>query len=288
MVDCLVIGGNSPIGAALVNSLQVIGQNVAWTSRRVNDTQALPFNLETLEGLEQLPDAQFVAIVAAETKFAACAEEPQRTRKINVEAPLAIATRTVSKGGRVLFFSSIAVHGGKVDRPTEDSQVTPNSVYGVQKLEAEQGLSDLGGEIAILRPAKVITPDFPLFRLWLEILGKGEVITPFSDLLVAPLALNFVASCAARLLLQTGAVGIFQLSARNEVTYVDIAGWLAESIGADPDLILPSRAVGSSESGKLWLPASARMGCARLLDTIDIELPPAKDAVEALLTTQIR
>ena len=282
MIDCLVIGGNSPIGSCLVGELQSMGHSVAWTSRRKNEVGAYQFDLETLEGLEQLPRARFVALVAAETKFAVCAQEPERTRKINVEAPLAIAKRTFATGGRILFFSSIAVHDGSIDQPGEDAPVTPNSVYGAQKFEVEQRLEALKGNFAILRPSKVITPDFPLFQQWLSSLGKGEVITPFCDMLVAPLALNFVAGCAAKLLLQEDAQGVFQLSARDEVSYFDIALLLAKSIDADLDLVQSSQAHSSSEPGKLWLPVSARLGCARLANAIQIDLPPALDAIESV------
>lgn len=282
MVDCLVVGGTSPIGRALVAKLQEAARSVAWTSRRRDYPGSMFLNLENLEGVDELPVAEYVALVAAETKFDACASDPERTHRINVEAPVALARWALGHGSHILFFSSIAVHDGTVDRPDEGVAPTPNSVYGRQKLEAEEQLAALDGHVAVLRPSKVVTPDFGLFANWRASLLRNEAITPFEDMMVAPVSLDLVVSVAAALMERPTADGVYQLSANDQVSYADIAHWLAEAVGANPRLVRPASA--RDRKGAMWLPDYARLGCRRLVRELGIEPPEARAALDYFLT----
>lgn len=284
MSDCLIVGGDSPIGKALADRLRASGLTVFATSRRAQRAGDRPFlDLETLEGAERLPATRYVALVAAETKFATCAAEPERTARTNVEAPVALARHAIGHGARVLFFSSIAVHDGSVDRPPEDAVPTPNSVYGEQKRAAEQRLSELAGDIAIVRPSKVIAPDFDLFVGWLNSLGAAEAVEAFTDMKVAPIGLAFLADTAARLLTADGAAGVFQISAADQVSYADIARYIARRVGAPRELVRSISAAERLDARTLWLPQWARLGCGRLQSSLKVAPPNPFDCVDALL-----
>lgn len=284
MLDCLIVGGDSPIGAALAAALAARGATCAATSRRPDRGTDSPFlDLETLEGADALPPARMLALVAAETRFAVCAAEPERTRRINVDAPVALATRALAAGSRVLFFSSIAVHDGTVDRPAENDEPRPASVYGTQKRGAEKALAQRGGDVAILRPSKVIHPGFPLFQDWLDALHAGHSVEPFSDMIVAPVWLDLVARAAAGLLLDTDESGVFQLSATENVTYADIARHMARRVGASESLVRPVAAATRLDPKTLSLPVSARLSCERLRGALGIASPPALEAVDLFI-----
>lgn len=291
MTDCLIVGGDASLGAALCGALTMRGLTVVSTSRRADRADRQFLDLDTLEGLDALPAAQTVALVAAETRFAECANAPERTRRINVEAPVAVARKAFGEGARVVFFSSIAVHDGTRDQPGETFPPSPNSTYGEQKRAAELALLTLadetGGNLAILRPSKVIPPDFALFTQWLTALKAGEVITPFSDMLIAPISRNRAIEAATALLLLTGDApdtrGIFQLSARDQVDYASLARTIAQAIGADAALVQPKLARETLDPATLWLPEYARLGVARLTRACGIEAPPSLEAVETFL-----
>ena len=286
MPDGLIVGGDCAIGRALAARLRAARLSVAATSRRnggrggdgVHD-----LDLETLRGAEALPLSRYLVLVAAETKFAACAAEPARTARVNIDAPVALARNAVAGGGRVLYFSSIAVHDGARDRPAEDEPPTPNSVYGEQKREAEKRLLGLGGDIAVLRPSKVIDHGFALFRVWLDALRRGSEVEAFADMMVAPVGVTFFADAAARLLAAGGATGIFQISAAEQVSYADIARHIARRIGAPDRLVRPVEAARRPDLTALWLPRSARLGCARLTAAIGVAPPDPMEAVDAFL-----
>lgn len=285
MADCLIVGGDSAIGRALVVELRGRGRDVAVTSHRPDrDGNAVFLDLETLEGLDDLPEASHVALLAAETRFAVCAAEPERTHAINVEAPIAIAGRAREAwDARVLFFSSIAVHDGSIDRVSEDARPAPNSLYGEQKLAVEDALLAAYDNIAALRPAKVVDGAFPLFANWADALARGEVVEPFSDMLVSPVWIGDVARIAAKLMCDTDDTGVFQISASDQMSYAEIAGYIAAQTGCDPALVQPSRAVDRLDPATLWLPKSARLDCTRTCAATGEDLAPSARAIDLFL-----
>ena len=285
MADCLIVGGDSAIGRALAAELRSRGLDVAMTSRRPDrDRDAVFLDLETLEGLDDLPGVSHVALLAAETRFSVCAAEPERTQRINVEAPVAIAARAREVwDARVLFFSSIAVHDGSIDRVSEDARPAPNSLYGEQKLAVEDALFAAHDNIAALRPAKVVDGAFPLFANWADALARGEVVEPFSDMLVSPVWIGDVARIAAKLMCDTGEAGVFQISASDQMSYADIATYIADRTGCDPALVQSSRAVDRLDPATLWLPKSARLDCARTSAATGDEIAPSSRAIDLFL-----
>lgn len=290
MLDCLIVGGDSAIGQRLANVLKARGLDVVSTSRREDRTEdAVYLDLESLEGFEALPAARHVALLGAETRFAVCAAEPERTRAINVAAPLAIAGRaTDSWGARVLFFSSIAVHDGSIDLPTETMRPQPNSLYGEQKLAAEDGLLGAGRNVVAFRPSKVVDHDFPLFAGWRDALSRGEVVEPFSDMLVSPVWIGAVAEVAARLMFDADETGVFQYSAENQLSYADVAAYIARAGRHDGSLVQPVKAIDRLDPKTLWLPKSARLDCRRLsMATGDVS-PRTEDAIDRFLGNPLK
>jgi dTDP-4-dehydrorhamnose reductase len=285
MLDCLIVGGDSAIGQILVATLEGRGLSVGRTSRRATtDGETVFLDMETLEGLDALPQASHVALLAAETRFAVCAAEPERTWAINVDAPVAVAARAIeSWGARVLFFSSIAVHDGMLDRPSEDMRPEPNSLYGEQKLSAEDQLLGAERSIAALRPSKVVNDGFPLFVEWRDKMARGERIEPFSDMLVSPVWIRDVADVAGRLLFDTCENGVFQYSSEDQLSYADIAVHIAKTSGFDEGLIAPVRAVDHLDPATLWLPKSARLDCRRLAGATGDVPPLSFEAVDRFL-----
>jgi nucleoside-diphosphate-sugar epimerase len=82
-------------------------------------------------------------------------------RAINTEATIKLARAAERAGAkRFVFLSSIRAQSGPAARTilTEDQPPAPTDAYGRSKLEAEQGLSELGLDWAALRPVLVYGP----------------------------------------------------------------------------------------------------------------------------------
>lgn len=98
---------------------------------------------------------------------------------------------------------------------------------------------------AILRLSKVVSPMLALFQGWMRDLRAGTPITPFDDLMMAPVPVECVADFTARLLDERRG-GVFQLSGAADVNYVEAARLLALQLGADPELVHPRPSGGTT------------------------------------------
>jgi dTDP-4-dehydrorhamnose reductase len=281
----LIVGGDSSIGAAMTAHLTAAGFSTFKTTRRKERvTDETPYlDLETLAGMADLPACQWTVLVASETRFAECERDPEYSGKVNHLAPIEIGRHVGALGSRTLFFSSIAVHDGASECPHEDLEPSPNSLYGRQKRDAETGLMAALSDVVIIRPSKVIIPHFPMFDQWRAEFQAERPITPFKDMMVAPIWLDTLADSCVRLIIKSDVAGIYQLSARRQISYADIAAHIAAAYGYDPEL---SRPVGAREKlpgGIGWLPQFATLGCARLQAATGVIPPEPEDAIEGYI-----
>ena len=140
----LVVGGDSLIGRGLVKYFRKQGVTVRYTSRRPNNGSADCIPLELGKAIE-VPNTPDVAILCAGvTDFRTCAEQPDATRRINVDAVLELAATLHLRGSRILYLSSNAVC--EIDhQDIQSASLSPiTTEYGAQKFAAERGILALG------------------------------------------------------------------------------------------------------------------------------------------------
>jgi dTDP-4-dehydrorhamnose reductase len=240
----LLIGGDSEIGAATAAHMRRLGLPVMSTTRRrervAGDRPFLDLSLP-LDDWEPPPDTRAACIFAAVARLLDCARDPAGSAHVNVGQPLVLAARLRAKGIPLLFLSTDKVFDGSRAQVPADAPPCPVSEYGRQKAEAEAALlrqRGNGAPIAILRLSKVVSPGMPLLKEWTMALASGTAIRAFSDLMMAPVPVALVATAIAGLLLDP-AGGIFQLSGPRDVSYVEAGNYLAQKIGAAPELVTP-------------------------------------------------
>ncbi len=91
-------------------------------------------------------------------------DPPGAFREVNAAGTLVLARAAAAAGvRRLLFMSSIAVHGPATAPLRETDVPHPVTPYGISKLEAEEGLREIGArtglEVTILRPPLVYGPE---------------------------------------------------------------------------------------------------------------------------------
>ncbi len=238
MAQVLIAGGDGPIGRALTASL---GDDARVTTRRVQTIDQkrlfLDFSDPTAD-FSKVPDAGVVVIAAAMAKFADCRENPELARQINVLSPERLAREAIRRGAHVLLLSTAAVldcqePGMKADRPR-----APSSDYGRFKAEAEERLLALGNAVSVLRLTKVVDPGMTFFINFINALRKGETISAFADLTLAPLAMEDVVSAVLAVISDRGG-GIYQASGARDISYADAACHVARRLKIDSTRILP-------------------------------------------------
>lgn len=244
-----VISGTGLIGASLVSGFDKGQRPVRYSTRKMTspgDDASFPLDLSQIGASGQLPEqlgfseGETVYICAAMTKFDDCMRDPAASHDVNVKAPLIIAKRATDAGARVVFLSSIAVFCCLTPNIPIDGIKDGKSVYGSQKSEAEDSLLGLDRDIAVVRLTKVLPHQAPLLKGWQDALSRGEPITPFCDMWMAPVALPAVTQFLSTFADQFEG-GLFQLSGSKDIRYDDAAIHIAESMGVSRDLVQPKR-----------------------------------------------
>jgi dTDP-4-dehydrorhamnose reductase len=157
MKELIVTGASGFLGWNICNAAQndweVIG--ISGT-HEMHDAPflVLTFDLCDFEGSERIfrkirPVAVVHAAAAADANY--CQMHPDQTRRINVEASEHIARLSAQCGSACIFVSTDLVFNGKNAPYSEASPVSPVSIYGEQKVEAEKRMTEANKDVLICR-----------------------------------------------------------------------------------------------------------------------------------------
>lgn len=283
----LLIGGDSEIGTATHQFLKSRGIASAATTRRKErvaaDRPFLDF-AAPLDDWEPPAGTTAACFFAAIARIAACDADPQGSAHVNVTQTIALADKLMARGISVLFLSTNQVFDGSVSNVPPDAPHSPVTEYGRQKARTETALRarmEQGKPAAILRLAKIVSPDMPLLRGWIDTLAAGKSIRAFRDMTMAPAETVMVAQAIAALM-RDGKPGTFQLTGPRDVSYADIGRYIAAQLGADPALVLE----GSTADAGLP-PGTSRMhttlDSSALRDTYGIEAPDMIKIIDGVI-----
>lgn len=243
----LLVGADSEICAVAARHLSELGTRVLATTRRPERVAADRPYLDLSRSLDSWrtpPGIAGACIFAAVARLQACDIDPAASYFINVTQTVSLAERLIAQGVPVLFLSSNQVFDGSIPHTPADSPRCPVSEYGRQKACAEQALARhiaAGAPVAILRFAKIVSPEMALLRQWSVALEAGKPLSAFVDMMLAPTPVDTAAVAIARML-REGARGIYQVTGPRDVSYADLARHLAEKVGADSALVEDVRA----------------------------------------------
>jgi dTDP-4-dehydrorhamnose reductase len=274
----LVVGSDGRIARALIPALERSGYSVTATSRRRGGQIVLDLAEVARTGAADLPDCDVAFLCAAMSGYAECRSDEALACAVNVEAPAAIARALRGCGAQLVLLSTNGVFDG--EQPFRSAADEPDgaTVYGRSKAAAEVALRAACPDAAILRLTRVFVPAEPLLAGWAERLRAREPVEAFADMVAAPVAADHAAA-ALLAIARRRMSGIRQLSARREVSYLEIAQHIARRVGASPDLVRPvaaaARGIGPGEA-----PRHASLAC----DDFGLEPIEPFDVVDAVLS----
>jgi dTDP-4-dehydrorhamnose reductase len=276
----LVVGGDSRIGRALARALAEDGHAVIATTRRRNGC-ALDLAEVARTGAADLPACDVAFVCAAVSSYAACRSDERTARAVNVDAPAAIARALRARGAHLVFLSTNAVFDGEKPFRRADEQPNGATAYGRSKADAEALVRAIDPDAAVLRLTRVFSPGEPLLAGWMERLRAGGEVDAFADMVAAPVALGHAVSALCAIA-RDRARGILQLSARSELSYLEIARYIAERIGAPADRVRAvsafDRGVGPGEA-----PRYASLACGEFLGWFGLAPIDPLDVIDASL-----
>jgi dTDP-4-dehydrorhamnose reductase len=246
LAKLLIVGIDSPIGSAMGNAAFSRGHDVIGTTRRNNSGgpgNRIKLDLASCDIEDTvLPEVEIAILCASMSRFADCREQPELARKVNVAAPVALGGRLVRSGAQVILLSTSAVFDCKTPHVSADQPYSPRSVYGFLKAQVEAEILALGSRASVLRLTKVLDRASPLICAWITALSRRESIEAFVDHTISPIAMHD-ATAALLTVVDDVKGGIYQWSGAYDISYADIARYLAHRVGAAPELVKPVRAV---------------------------------------------
>jgi dTDP-4-dehydrorhamnose reductase len=287
----LVVGANSEIGSATARLIRARDGKVMTTTRRRAEATASSLHLDfehSVDGLAIPEEITAACIFVAVARLAACAADPEGSARVNVERTLALVDRLTAAGIYTLFLSTNQVFNGDQPHMPAEAPTSPVSEYGRQKAETERALRARvagGAPIGMLRLAKVVSPGMALVDTWRRELIAGRSIRAFSDMTMAPVPVDIVATSIARLMEDRLPI-VAQLTGPRDVTYADIGHFVAESVGAYPELVDP---VSALENGLPpgSTPRNTTLDSSYLIERYGLTVPDAFEVIGSLSSAPI-
>jgi len=286
-----LVGGDSEIGGQTFCALKSAGAAVEATTRRL-DRHAIPGRSHLdlagdLSGWVPPPAVSSACIFAAVARLAACAADPVGSFHVNVTQTLSLIDRLLEQGAHVVFLSTNQVFDGEIPHVAPDAATHPISEYGRQKAQTEAALQaklGQGAPLAILRLAKVVSPEMSLIHNWIANLSVGRPVKAFTDMMMAPIPIELVAK-AIIALMRDRAIGVFQLSGPTDVSYLDVAYYIARQVGAVPGLVKPEMAADAGQPLGAT-PRHTTLDSAMMLGRYGIAVPEPWSVVDSIVAAR--
>jgi len=216
-----VLGGSGTLGKSIVSSIsQKVGQ-VSYTSR--SEPLHIPNVSHTsLDLTNPVLVADFFDLEIDVLVFAAglsASDLSGNKGKVFMDNEKALLTRALEMGKRVVYFSSSRVAQFLESGESYfDSQMM---TYINHKLEIEN-ICGVFESATVFRPGKVISKNFPKFRLWSENLSRGEMISVSSNVICNPVHIQDITVATTRSIFENHP-GMYELWCKDQFSYLGIA-----------------------------------------------------------------
>lgn len=244
-MSALVIGASGLVGGALYRALEMDGSDVVGTARTRVSTQFRSLDITNRDQVQRcfddvLPEAVFVP--AALTNVDYCETHPEETRAQNVEPIIQIAELCARAGRLLVYYSTDYVFDGTAGPYVEDAPISPVSVYGRSKAEAESAILTSVARHLILRTSWVFgwdrgSKNFAM-QLW-QRLGAGETVRVAEDQISNPTLAEYLAEVTLRLV-QARQEGLVNVAGHDWIDRPSFARKIAGCFLLDPGLIEPA------------------------------------------------
>ncbi len=288
-MNILIVGASGLVGSHLVMACQQRGWNVVGTYHQFEQPHLKPLKItdaDAVQALIQETQPQVVFLPAFRSNVDYCEQNPEETYQINVVGSLNVAKSCKEVDAKLVFYSSDYVFNGEAGPYREVDEPEPICVYGRQKLEVEQQISQLMTNYLILRVTVVYGHEAQgknfLIRL-ISTLQNGQMIRVPEDQVGSPTLVDDIAEASCRLI-EAGVTGLFHVAGPDVMSRYEFSLTVAELLGLERDNILP---VITSELEQLAKrPLKAGMVCDRLVETINWKLKGVVDALNHLKNSE--
>ncbi|HEY9867353.1 MAG TPA: SDR family oxidoreductase [Candidatus Obscuribacterales bacterium] len=278
----LVIGASGLVGSHVLHTCQQRGWNVMGTYHNVPQSGLIPLEITDETSVKSLitqsqPEVVFLPAFLSNVDY--CEQNPEETDQINIVGSLNVAQATREVGAKFVFYSSDYVFNGENGPYQEIDEPDPICVYGRQKLEVEQKISELLDDYLICRIAWVYGQEKQgknfVLRL-ISTLKNHQTIRVPQDQIGSPSLANDIAEASCRFI-EVEAKGLFHTTGSDCINRYQFAVKIAEMFGLDADLIIP---VNTSQLNQVApRPLKCGMRCDRLKQMLNWNLRGVVDGL---------
>jgi dTDP-4-dehydrorhamnose reductase len=220
----LVTGASGLIGGALAQRLKAEGFAV-WAPPRASGNNG-GLDLQDVSSAVFPEGLQTAFLCGWSGGVGEAAQDPEGKRLVNVGGNQKIIERLRQTGTNVIFLSTSLVFSGADTHAY--APLSPCCVYGGQKAAVEAGL-DARRDV-VVRITKLGETLRPRLSQWAATLRSGGQVAAAGHLRVAPVMLEEVVEGLVGLA-RDFQPGIYQMSAREDHSYRDLAEALADQAG---------------------------------------------------------
>ncbi len=179
---------------------------------------------------------------AAFSNLDVCEKNPESAWKVNVKATQTLAELSASLGSRFIYVSSDMVYDGKGSFYKEDDPVSPISVYGQNKVDAENIVRDVVKNHVIARAALIYGRHIiggNSFSEWFENkLEQKENVSLYTDQFRTPVLVNNLAEILVEMA-GNDFIGTVHLGSPDRIDRYTFGKQLCRIGGYDPNLLQP-------------------------------------------------
>jgi dTDP-4-dehydrorhamnose reductase len=231
----LITGATGTLGQAFAHACEIRGIGYRLLSRAemdIADEASVGRALDRLEPWAIINTAGYVRVRDAEN-------EPQRCLRENTMGPKVLASAAEARGLPLVTFSSDLVFDGTTGRPyVESDPVSPETVYGFTKAEAERCVLKACERGLVVRTAAFFGPTdaYNFVTRTANRLRLGKPVRVTADELVSPTYVPDLIRITFDLLLDE-AWGVWHLANVGMVSWADFGRRVAERLSLSPRLV---------------------------------------------------
>lgn len=212
--------------------------------------------------------------------------EPDAARRVNADAPGAMAAACADLGVPFVHISTDYVFDGSGEAPrAEDAPTAPLGVYGATKLDGERAIAAAGGQWAVLRTSWVFSAHGSNFVRTMRRLGAERPrLTVVADQVGGPTAAHDIAravlAMAEQMTADPAKGGLYHFAGAPDVSWAEFARTILARSGLSAEVVDIPTADYPTPARR---PLNSRLDCAAITRDFGIARPDWRVSLDPVI-----